>query len=90
MIGENDIDRFTVKLDKAIHQAQHGGGDWKLARKEWQNEFNSLVMRELKNAESAKRIRLGKKRALLRPEEIKFTVFKIMDQRQIPHDFVNF
>jgi hypothetical protein len=30
--GDLDIDNFTVELETAHHQAQHGGGNWKLAR----------------------------------------------------------
>ena len=90
MKGADNIDNFTVELDKAIHQAQHGGGDWKLARKVWQDEYNKLVMHELKNAEAAKRIMLGNREALLTPEEIKAIVYKTMDQRQIPRKFVKY
>jgi hypothetical protein len=90
MRGANDIDNFTLKMDKAMHQAQHGGGDWSLARREWEGEYNRLVMDELVKAEGAKRIRLGKRKALLTPDEIKETVFNILDQRQIPHSPVDF
>jgi Predicted lipoprotein of unknown function (DUF2380) len=90
MKDTDSIDNFTVELDKAVHQAQHGGGDWKLARKQWSDEYNKLVMRELKASEAAKRIRLGDREILLTPEEVKATVFKIMDRRQIPQQFVKY
>jgi hypothetical protein len=41
--GDLDIDNFTVELDAAQHQAQHGGGNWQMGRK-WDGEWNRLVM----------------------------------------------
>jgi hypothetical protein len=86
MKGADDIDNFTIEMEKAMHQAEHGGGDWKLAREKWRDEYNKLVMRKLQESEAAKRVELGDRKALLTPEEIKSTVFKILDQRGIPHD----
>jgi hypothetical protein len=88
MTGADDIDNFTVQLDKAAHQAQHGGGDWQLARRQWADEYNKLVMRELRAAEKAKAVKLGKPRTLLTPTEIKEVVFELMKKRGIPQEFV--
>lgn len=88
MTGVDDIDNFTVELDKAAHQAQHGGGDWKLARKAWQDEYNKLVMRKLEEAEVVKVAKLNDVKALLTPSEIKDIVFKLLEERGIPKTFV--
>jgi hypothetical protein len=94
MTGANDIDNFTINLEKAVHQAEHGGGNWRLARSEqWFNEYNTAVRRELEAAEAEKAARLGDPSAELDPTEIKETVFKILDQRGLPHrpeDFVQY
>ncbi|MGK6352091.1 DUF2380 domain-containing protein [Parapedobacter sp. DT-150] len=90
MKGNNDIDNFTVKLDKAEHQAQHGGGDWKLARKQWADEYNKLIVKRLKDAEAAKKAKLKKPSALLDVEEIKAIVYKTMEERGIPKAFVKY
>jgi hypothetical protein len=49
--GTLDIDNFTVKLEQSEHQALHGGGDWKLARKEWEDEWNKTLMKRLQRRE---------------------------------------
>ncbi len=90
MKGKDDIDNFTVKLQKAEHQAQHGGGDWQLARKEWTEEYNRLAMKRLHDAEAAKRIKVKRKSALLNAEEIKHVIFKVMEERGIPKAFVKY
>ena len=60
--SEEDIHDFVVTIDEAVHQAIHGGGDFKLARKHWkQGEWNSMIMRELEAAEGAKGSRLNRK-----------------------------
>jgi hypothetical protein len=90
MVGANDIDNFTVVLDKSEHSAQHGGGDWRKARKVWADEYNTRVMSELQTREAAKRKELGNPKALLTPEEIKETVFGLVDKRSIAKDFVKY
>lgn len=90
MKGKDDIDNFTVKLEKAEHQAQHGGGDWRLARKEWAAEYNRLAMKRLHDAEAAKRIKVKSKSAMLNADEIKQVIFKVMEERSIPRAFVKY
>ncbi|WP_317987848.1 DUF2380 domain-containing protein [Hyalangium gracile] len=48
--GAMDIDQFCVRLETAIHQAIHGGGNWRLGRT-WPGEWNQLIMRALRDAE---------------------------------------
>ncbi len=50
-VGKLDIDNFTVELDEAMHQALHGGGDWRLGRA-WAEEWNQSVMSMLKGYEA--------------------------------------
>ncbi len=82
-VGERDIDNFTVQLDEATHQAIHGGGNWKLARKEWDREWNKVVMRELMSEER----RLGRK---LTFDEVKTRVEKTMARYAISTNYVKY
>jgi hypothetical protein len=79
--GDLDIDNFTVELETAHHQAQHGGGNWKMARKEWDGEWNKLIMNGLKNQEEI----LGRR---LNAAEILREVESMMKLRGIPMRFV--
>ena len=47
-----DIDDYAVDLDRAIHEAVHGGGDWRLAKAVWTGEWNTQMMARLRAAES--------------------------------------
>jgi hypothetical protein len=38
-------------LEEAIHQAIHGGGDWRLGRT-WPGEWNQMIMKALQRAET--------------------------------------
>ena len=49
--GDLDIDNFTVELETAHHQAQHGGGNWQMGR-EWPGAWNQLVMDKLRVAQA--------------------------------------
>jgi hypothetical protein len=51
--GSQNIDRFTVEMEEAEHQAIHGGGNWRLGRT-WPGEWNRMIMAELENAETTK------------------------------------
>ncbi|MEZ4229080.1 MAG: DUF2380 domain-containing protein [Polyangiaceae bacterium] len=51
--GFEDIDNFCVELEEAEHQAIHGGGDWRLAKRVWPDEWNRRVITELESAEDA-------------------------------------
>ncbi|WP_284663777.1 DUF2380 domain-containing protein [Myxococcus sp. SDU36] len=48
--GDMDIDQFCVRLERAHHEAIHGGGNWKLGRT-WPGEWNRMIMRLLGKAE---------------------------------------
>jgi hypothetical protein len=54
-----DVHDYVVDVPSAIHGAIHGGGNWKLARQEWQNEWNTRILRELKTATQLKGSRLS-------------------------------
>jgi len=49
--GEMNIDQFCIKLEPAFHQALHGGGNWRLGRT-WPDEWNQMIMKNLRKAES--------------------------------------
>jgi hypothetical protein len=49
--GDMDIDQFCVRLEQAHHEAIHGGGDWRLGRT-WPSEWNRMIMRALRDAET--------------------------------------
>ena len=75
-----DIDRFTVSMGTGEHQAIHGGGNWRLGR-EWRNEWNRRIMRELRNAETAKGSQLT-------VQEIWRITTRLMREYQIPQEFI--
>ena len=77
--GERDIDNFTIELDEAIHQALHGGGNWRLGRT-WEKEWNQRVMSELMRHEA----RLKRQ---LRPKEILKYVKRLMIDYRIDGPF---
>jgi hypothetical protein len=49
--GDMDIDKFCVRLERAHHEAIHGGGNWKLGRT-WPGEWNRMIMEALLDAET--------------------------------------
>jgi hypothetical protein len=49
--GDMDIDKFCVEMEEAHHQAIHGGGNWRLGRM-WPDEWNQMIMRVLRDAET--------------------------------------
>ena len=51
-VGEFSIDRFTIELEEGVHQAIHGGGNFRLGR-QWEGEWNRRLMKELKLLESS-------------------------------------
>jgi hypothetical protein len=80
--GDLDIDNFTVELETAHHQAQHGGGNWQMARETWKGgEWNQLVKGRLKNRERKLRRRMT-------VTEILREVELLMKDRGIPIRFV--
>jgi hypothetical protein len=78
--GDLDIDNFTVELETAEHQAQHGGGNWVEGRK-WDGEWNQMVMERLREAEKP----LGRR---LTVAEIMEQIERLMKLRNIPIRFV--
>ncbi|NNC06199.1 DUF2380 domain-containing protein [Corallococcus exiguus] len=49
--GDMDIDQFCVRMERAHHEAIHGGGNWKLGRM-WPGEWNRMIMDALLQAET--------------------------------------
>ncbi|WP_375768885.1 TIGR02269 family lipoprotein [Archangium gephyra] len=78
--SEMDIDQFCVRLERAHHEAIHGGGDWKLGRT-WPGEWNRMIMKALQDAES----RLGR---LLKRNEVLEIVAERMKAYYIPMSFI--
>ncbi|HWO24244.1 MAG TPA: hypothetical protein VNO30_36120 [Kofleriaceae bacterium] len=78
--GDLDIDHFTVELEAAHHQAQHGGGNWRMGRT-WPGEWNRLVMERLRRDEQKLRRRLT-------AAEIMREVEALMVLRDIPLRFL--
>jgi hypothetical protein len=79
--GDMSIDQFCVRLEAAHHQAIHGGGNWRLGRM-WPGEWNRMIMKALKRAET----RAG--RMLTRSEVMK-VVAGYMKQYEIPMSFTS-
>jgi hypothetical protein len=77
--GEMSIDRFCVRMERASHEAIHGGGNWRLGR-QWPGEWNQMIMRALYKAEA----RAGR---MLTQNEILDIVAKNMRDSQIPMNF---
>ena len=77
--GEMSIDKFCVRMERASHEAIHGGGDWRLGR-QWPGEWNRLIMGALQKAET----RAG--RMLTRTEVLEI-VANYMKKYDIPVNF---
>jgi hypothetical protein len=77
--GEMSIDQFCVKMERASHEAIHGGGDWRVGRK-WPGEWNQMIMNVLRDAETA----TGR---MLTRSEILRLVAKYMTRYNIPMNF---
>ncbi len=78
--GEMDIDRFCVELERAHHEAIHGGGNWRLGRT-WPDEWNQMIMNVLRQSES-------KAGRMLTPNAILKLVAREMKRYKIPMNFV--
>jgi hypothetical protein len=81
--GDLDIDNFTVEIENAHHQAQHGGGNFKMGRREWPGEWNRLVIEDLETREEI----IGRR---LSTSEIMKRVEILMKERDIPLRFVSY
>jgi hypothetical protein len=77
--GDMDIDEFCVSLERAHHEAVHGGGDWRLGRL-WPGEWNRMIMKVLREAEA----RAGRR---LTRSEILELVAKRMKDYNLPMTF---
>ncbi|WP_232536872.1 DUF2380 domain-containing protein [Cystobacter fuscus] len=77
--GEMDIDQFCVEMERAHHEAIHGGGNWKLGR-QWPGEWNRMIMKALQDAE----FRLGR---LLTRNEVLDIVAERMKVYKLPMNF---
>ncbi|RKG69917.1 DUF2380 domain-containing protein [Corallococcus sp. CA054B] len=78
--GDMDIDQFCVRLEKAHHEAIHGGGNWKLGRT-WPGEWNRMIMEALREAESLAARRLTRRQVLN-------IVAENMKEYRVPMNFV--
>jgi len=79
--GDMDIDRFCVRMERASHEAIHGGGDWRLGRL-WPGEWNRMIMKVLGDAEDE----VGR---MLTRNEILEIVAREMGRYKIPMSFVS-
>ncbi|RKH05271.1 DUF2380 domain-containing protein [Corallococcus carmarthensis] len=77
--GDMNIDQFCVRMERADHEAIHGGGNWKLGRM-WPGEWNQLIMRTLGDAEA----NVGR---MLTRNEILDIVAEVMDVYRVPMNF---
>ncbi|WP_332468291.1 DUF2380 domain-containing protein [Cystobacter fuscus] len=77
--GEMDINQFCVELEQAHHQAIHGGGNWRLGRT-WPGEWNQMIMKALRDAETV----AGR---MLTPNAILKLVAREMRRHNIPVNF---
>jgi hypothetical protein len=77
--GDMDIDEFCVRLERATHEAIHGGGDWRLGRL-WPGEWNRMIMKALRDAESRTGHRLTR-------NEILEIVAERMEEYNLPMRF---
>ncbi|MFY0578081.1 DUF2380 domain-containing protein [Cystobacter fuscus] len=78
--GEMSIDQFCVKMEQAGHEAIHGGGNWQMGRK-WPGEWNRMIMKALRDAET------GAGRMLTRNEVLDI-VAEVMEQYNLPMNFI--
>jgi hypothetical protein len=79
--GEMSIDKFCVRMERASHEAIHGGGNWQMGRM-WPGEWNRMLMNELQKAET-KAGRMLTRNAILN------IVAKRMKDYSIPMKFVS-
>jgi len=77
--GDMDIDQFCVRMERASHEAIHGGGDWRLGRL-WPGEWNRMIMEALRDAET----RAGRR---LTQNQILRVVAREMRRYNLPMNF---
>ena len=74
-----DIDQFCVRMERAQHEAIHGGGNWRLGHT-WPAEWNQMLMRVLREAEQL----TGR---MLMRDAILTLIAERMNQYDIPMNF---
>jgi hypothetical protein len=79
--GDMNIDQFCVRMERADHEAIHGGGNWRLGRL-WPGEWNRLIMEALLEAESQAGRKLFRK-------EILELVARRMKEYKLPINFTS-
>ncbi|XXF81536.1 DUF2380 domain-containing protein [Myxococcaceae bacterium GXIMD 01537] len=78
--GDMNIDQFCVRMERASHEAIHGGGDWRLGRL-WPKEWNRMIMKTLYDAE----VNAGRR---LTRNEILDLVAEAMKEYKLPMNFI--
>lgn len=78
-MGDMDIDQFCIRMERASHEAIHGGGDWRLGRM-WPGEWNRMIMEALLDAEA-------KAGRMLTRSEVLTLVAKRMRDYNLPMNF---
>ncbi|WAS87141.1 MULTISPECIES: DUF2380 domain-containing protein [unclassified Corallococcus] len=78
--GDMNIDKFCVRMERAHHEAIHGGGNWKQGRK-WPGEWNRMIMEALSEAE----VEVGR---MLTRNEVLNIVASRMQRYDIPMNFI--
>ncbi|WP_233611985.1 DUF2380 domain-containing protein [Corallococcus sp. AB045] len=78
--GDMDINQFCVRMERAHHEAIHGGGNWKQGRK-WPGEWNRMIMEALSEAE----VEVGR---MLTRNEVLNIVASRMQRYDIPMKFI--
>ncbi len=80
-VGDRDIDNFCVEIDQATHEAIHGGGNWRLGRKEWEGEWNRRILSNVLKRERD----VGRK---LTFEEVMQIGVSLLEERKLPTNLV--
>jgi len=79
--GEMSIDKFCVRMERASHEAIHGGGNWQMGRM-WPGEWNRMIMKALERAET-------KAGRMLTRNEVLDIVAEAMKQYRLPMNFTS-
>jgi hypothetical protein len=82
-----DIDDYTIELDRATHEAIHGGGDWKLAREKCDGEWNREMKKRITRFEHELRRTEGRD---MTKDEILSIAQTMLEQRNLPSEFVRY
>jgi len=79
-VGDRDID-FCVEIDQATHEAIHGGGDWRLGRREWPGEWNQRIVGRVldREREAGRRLKF---------DEVMRIGLDLLKEDKLPTEFV--